>query len=122
MEGGTKYVPQRALTPLYFGECLGWLRWWSLRESRKASNQVKECRLQYDAHCNKRYLSGRALLGDPLAHVRGEGHRGIGLLVRDVQVEDQLEDAESWRLQHACEAKVVCFRLRKTAGSLKSDA
>ena len=57
----------------------------------------------------------------------GEGHRGFGQGVRELHCQDQLEDAEGRRLQHACEAKkVVCFRpsgLRKqTACSLKALA
>ena len=48
---------------------------------------------------------------DLLADVLGEGHRGIVLLVREVQGQDQLEDAAGWRFQHSCAAKkVVCFR------------
>ena len=62
-----------------------------------------------------------------LAYELGQGHRGIGLLVREVQGQDQLEDAAGWRLQQVCEAKmVVCFRPsdlnRHTAGSLKGLA
>ena len=46
-----------------------------------------------------------------LAHELGEGRRGIDLLVRQIQEQNQLEDVEGRRLQHACEAKkVVSFR------------
>ena len=46
--------------------------------------------------------SGRSLLVDLLVYVLGEG-----LFVREVEGQDQPEDAESWILQHACEAKKV---------------
>ena len=91
------------------------------REARKASNKEKYG-VHYDAQYNSGYSLGSSLLVDLLAYVLGEGHRGFGPLLRKVQ--DQLEYAEDWRLQHACAAKkVVLLRpsgLRKqTLGSLK---
>ena len=41
---------------------------------------------------------------DSLTYEPGEGHRGVDLLVRQVQSQDQLEDAECWRLQQVCAA------------------
>ena len=53
---------------------------------------------------------------DLLAIVLGEDNRDIGLLVLEVQGQDELEDAKGWRLQHECGAKkVVCFCLKALA-------
>ena len=57
----------------------------------------------------------------------GEGHRGIDLLVSEVQGQDQREDAEVWPLQQVCEGNMIAWlcpsRLnQQTAGRLLESA
>ena len=89
--------------------------------------QSKECSVHEDAQYTSGRSSGSSQFVDLLGYEPGEGHRGISPLVREVQGQGQLEDAEGRRLQHACEAKkVVCLRpsglSMQTAGSLKALA
>ena len=112
MEVSTKYLSATGRTSLarillYFGERFGLVAMVvASRVARMASNTVK-CAACTSMHkTTPDALLSSSLLVDLLACVLGEGHFDIGLLVREVQGQDRLEDAEGWRRQ-PCEAQVA---------------
>ena len=97
------------------------------REARKTSNEVKSA-----AHTTMRnttvdtHQAGHCWWIFPQKYLVKVIVALVYLCV-EVQGQGQLEDAEDWRLQNACEVmKVVCFRppglSKRSVGSLKALA